>query len=286
MTFDTKDNEKPLGNIDIMDKRSLSSMLINKALEFGACSAGIANIKDLKKMPSFVVTPKRPHVERVGAVSNETGLPEGVVAWPDGMKSVLVIAYLHPQEDQYLDCWLDWKNPPGNEKLANIIRKIKTWLEKDASYVTAIPMNYYVEKGGVWLKDSAAVAGIGVIGRNNMLVTPRFGPRVRLRAMYLSEDLSSTGPIEWDPCKGCSMPCRSSCPQKAFENVIYNPADYDGETRLPGRNGCYSLVECDKQMAIDEANEQKGEIEIPGYGIYNSVLTYCRKCELSCPVGK
>ncbi len=269
-----------------MDIRTLSSLLINKAIQLGACSAGIANIEELKKMPSFTVTPKRPHIDRVGAVENETGLPEGVVAWPDGMKSVLVIAYLHPQEDKYLDCWLDWKNPPGNMKLAKIIRETQEWLKKNAPHVTALPMNYYVEKGGIWLKDSAVLAGLGVVGRNNLLVTPRFGPRVRLRAMYLSEDIPSTGPLVWDPCEGCAMPCRSACPKSAFAEEVYNSKNYEGETRLPGRTGCYNLLACDEQMAIDEANEEKGEIEIPGYGTYHSVLTYCRNCELNCPVGK
>lgn len=77
----------------MMNPRTLSAQLINKALEYGASLAGIANIEDLKKMPSFVVTPQRPHIERVGAVENETGLPEGVVAWPEGMKSVLVLHF-------------------------------------------------------------------------------------------------------------------------------------------------------------------------------------------------
>lgn len=269
-----------------MDSKTLSSMLIAKALEFGASSAGIANISDLKKMPSFVMTPQRPHIERVGAVENETGLPEGVVAWPEGMKSCLVITYYHPEEDPYLDCWLDWKNPPGNVKLAQIIKVVKGWLDQQESSVPAIPMNYYVEKGGIWLKDAAVAAGLGVVGRNNLLVTPQHGPRVRLRAMYLGEDLPSTGTTDWDPCEGCSTPCRKSCPQQAYDETVYDPKDYGGLQELPGRSGCYSLMQCDKQMAIDEANEETGTVTLPGYGTFSSVLTYCRRCELSCPVGK
>ena len=72
-----------------MNSRNLSSRIISKALEYGASSAGIANIEDLKKMPSFVMTPIRPHIDRVGAVENETGLPEGVVAWPKDMIGII-----------------------------------------------------------------------------------------------------------------------------------------------------------------------------------------------------
>ena len=269
-----------------MDNRSLSSYIINKALEFGASSAGIANIEDLKAMPSFRMMPMRPHIDRVGAVENETGLPEGVVAWPGGMKSVLVITYHHPEDDKYMDCWLDWKNPPGNVALAGINKNVHQWLLDNIPEVDSIPMGYYVEKGSIWLKDAAVAAGLGVVGKNNILVTPRFGPRVRLRAMYLSADLPSTGPTSWDPCKDCAEFCRKACPQQAFSETVYDPKDYDGLEKLPGRTGCYDLRKCDVQMGIDEANEQTGDIPVPGYGIVHSVLPYCRKCEFSCPVGK
>jgi len=34
--------------------------------------------------------------------------------------------------------------------------------------------------GDVSLRHAAVAAGLGVVGRNNLLVTPEFGPRVRL----------------------------------------------------------------------------------------------------------
>jgi len=265
--------------------KNFGGKITKKALDFGACCAGIANIEDLKQLPSFKMMPMRPHIDRGGAVSNETGLPEGVVAWPEGMKSVLVIAYEHPQEDPILDCWLDEKNPPGNMMLAKIIRSVKEWLDQSHPDVQSIPMGYYVEKGGIWLKDAAAAAGLGIIGKNNLLVTPRYGPRVRLRAMYLSADIPSTGPINWDPCKNCPAPCRTACPQKAFSEVVYAPQDYAGLQHLPGRSGCYDLRKCDIQMAADEANMQVGEFNLPGYGEFHSILPYCRACEFGCIIG-
>lgn len=57
----------------------------------------------MEKAPSFVMMPKRPHIDRVGAVPNETDLPEGEVKWPEGMHSVLVIAVVHPESEPYKD---------------------------------------------------------------------------------------------------------------------------------------------------------------------------------------
>lgn len=269
-----------------MDKKMIAKSIIDKALESGACAAGIANIEDLKTMPSFVMTPKRPHIDRVGAIESETGLPEGVVAWPEMAKSILVIAYYHPEDDVYMDTWIDWRNPPGNKNLIGVIRKTREWMAEALPQIETKPMNYYVEKGGVWLKDSAAMAGIGVVGKNNILVTPEHGPRVRLRAMYMSEDFPSTGKLDWDPCASCQEFCRKACPQQAFAEQIYDPADYDGQQELPGRTGCYSLMVCDKEMQVNEAREMKGHFDIPKYGEAESIVVYCRECEVNCPVGK
>lgn len=267
-----------------MNDKTMTKIIIEKALEYGAVAAGIANIEDLKSSPSFVMMPKRPHIERVGAVENTTGLPEGVVAWMEGMHSVLVIAYEHPADKPYLDCWLDGKNPPGNIELIRINNQLKEFIEDYFPGVKACPLGYYVEQGGVWLKDSAVMAGLGVMGKNNLLVTKKVGPRVRLRAMLLSENLPSTGPLDWDPCDGCDMPCRSHCPQNAFGTVTYHPEDYDGLERLPGRDGTYSLLTCDRQMALDESREIREATDIPGYGTAHSVLKYCRECELNCRI--
>lgn len=270
------------------DLRTIGSDLIHMAIEFGASSAGIANIKDLKGAPSFVMMPERPHIDRVGAIPYETGLPEGVVAWEEGMKSVLVITYAHSEKEKHLDWWIDEKNPLGNKKLMDINQKVYDYINSTYTNVLAKPLNYYVEKGGVWLKDSAVIAGLGVIGKNNLLVTPQYGPRVRLRAMFLNIDIPSTGPLNWDPCENCAMPCRTSCPQNVFSEKIYSEKDYSNilENNLPGRDGTYNLKVCDIQMQRDEEADNSSKLDIEGYGRAESIIDYCRNCELNCLVGR
>lgn len=264
---------------------NVAQRIIGAALDAGATCAGIANIADLKKLPSYVMMPKRPHVDRVGQMEYETGLPEGVVAWPRGAKSVLVTAYFHPADKDYLDWWVDGKNPPGNHILIQIGKKVAAYIAENLPEIETVPLKYHVEKGGIWVKDAAVMAGIGAIGRNNLLVTPEYGPRVRLRAMALSADLPSTGPLDWDPCEGCPDYCRTSCPQNAFAEVAWKPEQFDGLEKLPGRDGRYDMTACDRQMKIDEANKREGEFEIPQYGEAHEIMPYCRRCELSCPVG-
>ena len=53
------------------------------------------------------------------------------------------------------------------------------------------------------------------MSKNNLLITPEFGPRVCLRDLLLNVDLEPTGPIDFTPCEACNMPCRRVCPQEA-----------------------------------------------------------------------
>jgi len=127
------------------------------------------------------------------------------------------------------------------------------------------------------------MAGLGCIGKNNMLVTPEYGPRVRLRAALLDIELPATGPADFDPCPDCDMPCRKACPQKAFQKKIRidNPL---GVNQLPGRTGVYSRPLCTNQMEIDKENATYAESG--NQDRTRRIVKCCRLCETSCPVGK
>jgi epoxyqueuosine reductase len=131
------------------------------------------------------------------------------------------------------------------------------------------------------------MAGLGCIGKNNMLVTPDFGPRVRLRAALVGIKLPTTGPVDFNPCQACGMPCRKACPQKAFQNKIHidNPL---GLAELPGRDGVYSRSLCLHQMDIDRqnaSNNENGNQKGPDSQQVR-VAKCCRLCETSCPIGR
>ncbi len=91
-----------------------------------------------------------------------------------------------------MDWWSGRFDPPGNRILADIARRLCDWIPA-AFGVRTFHLPYHIERGGTYLKDAAVVAGLGCIGRNNLLVTRQYGPRVRLRALTLDADLSSTG---------------------------------------------------------------------------------------------
>jgi len=260
------------------ESRDFAQVIKNKAKEFGADLAGIANIEDLKQSPSHKITEKLPEYKGVG--TRDEGRKHGIVNWPEGYRSAIVIAVEHPIDNPELDWWVAG-NTSGNRKLIHIVSELANWFENDRG-IKNIKIPYHIERGGVYMKDSAVLAGLGCIGKNNMLITPQFGPRVRLRVMLVEADLPSDGVSNFDPCKKCPMPCRSACPQNAFGEQIYFEQEYE-LAQLPGRNGVYNRLACNRQMEADVSNAE--DIQLDNDGKIGKLVKYCRECELSCPVG-
>lgn len=266
-----------------------SAMIIEKAKEIGAAMAGIANVKLLKKSPSHEI------LRKIGMETDGVGSAPGTancneIKWPDKARSALVIAVSHPRGKPELDWWDGFKGTPGNRTLIRINRELSTWIEETLGVKTH-KMPYFMEKGGIYLKDAAVLAGLGCIGKNNILVTPELGPRVRLRSMLLEEKLTPTGPMVFDPCDDCEEWCRKACPQNAYEKVVFSAAE-TGKATLPGRDGRFSRARCNIQMDKDVENSridvnemQQSVVDIENISQTEKCIKYCRRCELACPVG-
>ncbi|MBF0200488.1 MAG: epoxyqueuosine reductase [Desulfamplus sp.] len=269
-----------------MNNRQLlkaSSAILKKAKEAGASLCGFASVKDIRSAPSFTFAPRMPDAGKgVGTRKNDLGLKPGEAAWPENAKTVLVIAVEHPDDKPEMDWWFGRIDPPGNRLLAGIVRNLCQWIPETFG-IGVFHMPYHVEKGGTYLKDAAVLAGLGCIGKNNILVTPELGSRVRLRALTLDVSLPSTGPSGFDPCAGCEEWCRKACPQHSFENQIYDPEIY-GQEILPGREGMYSRILCNLRMEKDIADAKESEVD--GFDDPIKIIKYCRMCEQACPVGK
>ena len=264
-------------------KDDLSIQIINKALEFGACLAGIANVAELKESPSHILSDKMPEFLSTGTKQVDSR-KKGAISWPGNAKSAIVIAVEHPLGAPDMDWWIKGLKggTKGNARLISVFSKLADWLEKEKK-IEYIKLAYHIEHGGVFMKDAAVLGGLGCIGKNNMLVTPQFGPRIRLRVMLLEEDLPSAGILDFDPCHDCKEYCRKACPQKAFDKKIYSGQEY-GLNELPGRTGVYSRVKCNTQMGKNEKNGR--DVDIEGSDKKRREVRYCRICEMACPVGK
>ncbi|MBN1322001.1 MAG: epoxyqueuosine reductase [Thermoleophilia bacterium] len=259
----TRATEEASGSVDLE-----RAALLERARTLGADLAGIASVADLRYADD--------------------------VDWPEGARSMLVVAVTHPPGKPEMDWWFGRNDPPGNRILAGIVQGLCDWIPGRFGWrVTHHP--YHVHRGGVYLKDAAVLAGLGCIGLSNLLITPEYGPCVRLRALTLDVDLPSTGPADFDPCAGCDAPCRAACPQGAFgSGGPARPVGSPGPARprLPGRTGEFSRAACYVQMDLDVGAAAAAVPEAAASGSTASaapaaepmvkVIRYCRACELSC----
>jgi len=138
----------------------------------------------------------------------------------------------------------------ANEILGNIAMQLVVVLLKAGQQAVLTPYN------GVLAKDAAALANLGVIGKNSLLVTPEFGPRVRLRTIVTDAILEKPRAKPPSVCDDCPKLCWSACPAGAFSS------------------GRYERSVCEQHsMKHTKMVGEKGRI-------------HCRRCELACPVGQ
>ena len=257
----------------------IGKRIIETAMENGATLAGIASMDAVRVSASHTIYDKMEDYAGIGTVKDDKVLPKNrLFNWPDSVRSVLVIGLSHPEDKPELDWW-DGKGTPGNRMLMDMMKQTSQQIEKNLKVKTR-KLHYYVEKGGVFLKDAAVLAGLGCIGKNNMLVTPSYGPRVRLRALFIDAEIPPTGPIAFDPCADCTMYCRRVCPENAMDEkaAIFNSIEFNDH--LPGRDGTYDREQCNERMEKDITESSKND------NSEEPTTKYCRKCEFVCPVGK
>jgi epoxyqueuosine reductase len=229
----------------MMDPAALRDRIIEKAIELGADDAGVCAASDLLAGHTHRLFP----------------FPEGI----ENHHGILVIALSHPPGEPALDYFVRkegarWGNSEGNRRLQDVSGLLGRWLEEEG--ITSRDLPYDVERNGVFLKDAAVLAGLGVIGLNNLLIHPGYGPRIRFRAHLVDAPLSPSPVLDFSPCSGCAMPCLSVCPNGALDTQGYS------------MERCQRLL--DREIA--EAHTLPGDSGEPPI----REVRYCRKCEFAC----
>jgi epoxyqueuosine reductase len=133
----------------------------------------------------------------------------------------VIIVGLHLY-DIILDAWSrDRQNSKSFHFMDIVIErychKVETFLSGEGFVSEIVSYN-----PGLFLKDTAALAGVGPIGRNNLLITEPYGSQVRLRALVTTAPLICGEPIlESKYCKDCCR-CVKACPANAFPENNYS----------------------------------------------------------------
>jgi epoxyqueuosine reductase QueG len=147
--------------------------------------------------------------------------------WP-AAKSVAVLAIGFPEAPFHAQTMVPYTavNDRLLDQMTGLLCKVA--LEMERKYTAmALPMpgepyEYWDAKkmegrGNLSLKHAAWLAGLGVMGRNTLLVTPQLGNRLVLGALLLDVGLESDPMIDVDPCPADCRLCIEGCPVQAID---------------------------------------------------------------------
>ena len=115
-----------------------------------------------------------------------------------------------------------------NTMLDQAAERIALELISMGHHAVAIPRDGYLGLAGLRgdpsaffsHRHAAYLAGMGTFGYNNMLLTERYGPRIRLASIVTSAKLPAGFPMDRQLCTGCRR-CVRECPVNAVTDAGY-----------------------------------------------------------------
>lgn len=275
--------------VEVFQEPITAEAIKAKVRELGADLVGIADGEVLNQNPPDPANPKRP--------SDITDHDAG---------RVIVIAKRLTAGTTRLTRWDERHKYYNDELVLNALEMLSLelvlWLE-DRGYPALIvppthvdPLDYRGDPGAslgpiLSLEHAAVEAGLGTLGLNQMLLTPEFGPRVRLTAVLSSVPVDCDGRIAESLCRGpaCGR-CLSACPGDV---IGHWDRDWEACDTYRSPHGFHALADHIGRI-IDEPDVAKKKAMLRSedqFYLWQSILrgagvvTGCRRCQDVCPVG-
>jgi reductive dehalogenase len=233
------------------------------ALFYGASLAGVAKLNPFW-IYSDHFSPTREDRERtIPVVSEGERFEQTEDAWylPESMNRVIALAF---EEDYHAIA-----NSPGrlaSAAVGNGYSRMAITSSQLSDFIRGLGYRAAPAGNGLGLSIPIAVdAGLGQLGRMGLLVTPKYGPRVRLAKVITDMPLVPNAPIDFgvdEFCEACML-CADDCPS---ESVTKGPKTWEGSSASnhPGTLKWYTKVE----------------------GCYDFNGFSCSNCKRVCPFNK
>ena len=203
-----------------------STAVRHAALFFGASLAGIAELNRLW-LYSDHFSPTRDDVERtIPVLAEGDRFEQAEDAWyiPESMNRVIALAF---EEDYHAIA-----NSPGrlaSAAVGNGYSRMAITSSTLADFIRGLGYRALPAGNGVGLSIPIAVdAGLGQVGRLGLLITPKYGPRVRIAKVITDMPLVPNRPIDFgvtEFCEACML-CADECPS---ESITSGPRTWEGK---------------------------------------------------------
>jgi epoxyqueuosine reductase QueG len=181
----------------------LEEALKSAARKAGADLVGIADLVPFKS--ELCGLPSRTVEQFTNAVSIALHLKDEIV---DGINGAPTPDYVRHYRE-------------ANATLDAMTAELARWVNNRGFAAFAIPASQIVDEanlsGCISHKAVARMAGIGWQGKSLLIVSPQFGPRIRLSTLLTDMPLTADTPLK-NRCGRC-VECTEACPAFAVKNV-------------------------------------------------------------------
>jgi len=242
-----------------MDKRTLSLLIKQQALQVGFDDCGIAEAKALEREAAFfknwLLNGYHADMNYMAQHREKRTDPTQLM---EGTKSVIcLLSNYKPKQ---------WQNPAYPQIAAyaygpdyhRLLKEKLHLLKASINGHSPATMRLFVDTAPILERAWAARAGLGWIGKNNLLITSRFGPYTFISMILIDWELTYDTPME-EQCGDCTL-CLEACPTGAL------CAPYTLDAR---RCISYHTIESKSPCVVD-----------PGPYIFG-----CNHCIRACPFG-
>lgn len=175
-----------------------------KAIELGADLVGIADLRRVKGIPTEPKELLEPYTHAVViAVAISPGVFEQIKSEPTPL-------YVHHYQ-------------VVNSMLDSINFQLQREILREGYRALAIPASQTIDRvnwlGHISHKAIAKAAGLGWQGKSLLLITPQYGPRVRLTTLLTDAPLEPDE-VQSNRCGTCRK-CQEACPAAAIKGISW-----------------------------------------------------------------
>ncbi|WP_315121011.1 tRNA epoxyqueuosine(34) reductase QueG [uncultured Clostridium sp.] len=232
--------------------------IVNFCKSLGLDTLGVTSIRRLTELEENLIYRKNSGLENEFE-SSDIESRVNLESFLEGGKSIISIAFPYLFNDENTTNHIYFSKYTLGQDYHSVVIN---YLKQIGEYISQLGGNfkYFVDSNPLPERYIANLCGVGFIGKNNMLITKKYGSFVFLGEIITDLELEEDEKMP-SKCGECDL-CLKSCPTKSIKEGISNP------------NVCLSYI------------TQKKHIEKEWFELFNGRMFGCDTCQIACPHNK